>query len=61
MWRRTMRHSILSERLSRYAVLCKPIRDIDVRTFHHDWLVTKSRVALDNSGRVMRWISEQAT
>jgi hypothetical protein len=38
---------------------CKPTTGLDVRTFHHDWLVTKSRLVLENQGRVTKWISEK--
>jgi hypothetical protein len=38
---------------------CYPNKDIDVRTFYHDWLVTKCRLQLEEEGLVKRWWSEK--
>lgn len=39
---------------------CQPNKEIDIRTFYHDWLVTKSRLLLEESGVARNWISEKS-
>jgi hypothetical protein len=38
---------------------CKPTRDIDVRTFYHDWLVTKCRIEMEENDVAKSWVSEK--
>lgn len=38
---------------------CRPSSEIDLRTFYHDWLVTKCRLALEEQGLATSWVSEK--
>lgn len=51
-----------------YKVLCqmrpsesfvRPLLEIDIRTFEHDRCVLTSRLALEKSGRALKWMSER--
>lgn len=38
---------------------CRPLLDVDGRTFDHDQRVIQSRIALESSGQIKEWISER--
>lgn len=38
---------------------CRPLLDIDSRTFDHDQRVIAARIAIENSSQSMQWISER--